>query len=97
MLEKSIEAAVVAYAKKKHGMLCRKMNGLGFRGWPDRFFITKKGNIFFIEFKRPGLGVLSPSQEVMILDLRERGVAVYVVNDIQTGKDIVDNEEEQAL
>ena len=89
-LESSVENPVVAYAKKK-GVLVRKMNGLGFRGWPDRLFIFSGGMTVWIEFKAPGkLKKLSANQKEIIAELQKRNHAVYVVDDKQTGKDIID-------
>ncbi len=47
------EATFVRKARAK-GYLCRKLNGEGFRGWPDQMTVSPLGNIKFIEFKRPG-------------------------------------------
>lgn len=90
MLEKTIENAVVTYAKKQ-GIMVRKMNGNGFRGWPDRMFILKNREVFWIEFKAPK-GVLGPAQEVVIGDLTDRRHDVYVCDDIAKGKAIIDAE-----
>jgi hypothetical protein len=87
-LEKSIEKAVVDYAKKR-GCLVRKMNGMGARSWPDRMFITPTGRVFFIEFKRPG-GKLTEGQAAMLDDLRGRHVGASVEDDVVQGKQIVD-------
>ena len=89
-LEATIEAAVVKYAKSK-GMLVRKMNGLGNRGWPDRMFITKNGDIFWIEFKRKG-GKLSPGQETTLQLLGEYRQTIYIVDAVDCGKQVVDLE-----
>lgn len=89
-LESSVENPVVAYAKKK-GVLVRKMNGLGFRGWPDRLFIFSGGVVVWVEFKAPGkLKNLSSNQKEIIQTLKDLGQHVYVIDDKQTGKDIID-------
>lgn len=86
MLEKHVEAAVCRYAKSA-GCLIRKMNGLGYAGWPDRLFITAEGVQFWIEFKAPGkLRNLSSGQEAVIEELRARKQIVYVVDDVEVGK-----------
>lgn len=90
MLEKDIEARVVKYAKI-NGILVRKMNGNGFRGWPDRLFILPNRDVFWIEFKTPK-GSLSPSQEVVIGDLTDIRHDVYVCDDVEKGKAIIDAE-----
>jgi hypothetical protein len=78
-LEKTIEARVVRWAKE-HGIKTRKMNGSGFRGWPDRLFVLPKGRLLWIEFKRPG-GRLSTLQELLIGDLEALGHQVRVYDD----------------
>ena len=50
-LERHIEERVIKWAKNQ-GWRVRKMNGLGYRSWPDRMFIGP-GFVAFIEFKRP--------------------------------------------
>ncbi len=90
VLEKHIENPVVMYAKTK-GMDVLKMNGMGYRSWPDRFFFYKEGSLFFIEFKRPG-EVPTEKQARKIADLRKRGFRVYVVDDVPEGKVIIDKE-----
>ena len=90
MLEKTIENSVVGYAKQR-GILVRKMNGNGFRGWPDRLFILPNRNVFWIEFKAPK-GVLGPAQEVVIGDLTDIRHDVYVCDDVGRGKAIIDAE-----
>jgi len=87
VLEKDIEAKVCKYAKDL-GCLVRKMSGLGFAAWPDRMFITPKGHVFFIEFKRPG-NKASPGQVEMLSELRARGLVAEIIDDIETGKGIV--------
>ena len=90
ILEKDIEAKVVKYAKLR-GCLVRKMNGFGFAGWPDRLFLLPEGKTFWIEFKSP-TGVLSEGQKSLIAQMRELGHIVYVVNDVEKGKAIVEAE-----
>ena len=88
ILEKDIEAKVVVHAKKL-GYLARKMNGLGFSGWPDRLFIGPHGEAVFIEFKRPG-GVLTAGQTLIIEELKTRGVPVFVIFDVEAGKKVLE-------
>ena len=90
MLEKDIEAKVVKYAKAR-GCLVRKMNGFGFSGWPDRLFILPDAKSFWIEFKSP-TGKLSEGQVTLIDELRQMGHVVYVVNDPEKGKAVVEAE-----
>jgi hypothetical protein len=51
--ESAIEGRAVRWAQQ-HGILSRKMNGLGNVSWPDRLFILPNGIAAFVEFKRPG-------------------------------------------
>lgn len=84
-LEASCEEACRVHAQGR-GWVSRKMNGLGFRSWPDRLFLpppsslgagwTKKSR-FWVEFKRVGEPA-TPSQGQMHKDLRARGERVYV-------------------
>src|SRR5258706_8557278 len=81
--ESSLEEWCRKYAHDR-GWTSRKMNGLGFRSWPDRFFIPPclsavkwakmKGyrNVFWVEFKRLGKPS-TPDQKRMQKDLRARG------------------------
>lgn len=50
--ESTIENAFVRKMKAHH-ILTRKMNGGGFRSWPDRMIVLYKMTPY-IEFKRPG-------------------------------------------
>lgn len=88
MLEKTIEQAVVNYAKKL-GFLTFKFSSPSNRGVPDRIFI-KKGKIFFIEFKKPN-GKLRKLQEHVISSFLAEKVDVYVIDDIEKGKKIIEN------
>jgi hypothetical protein len=91
--EASIEADCRAHAHAR-GWTSRKMNGFGFRAWPDRLFIPpvwkrvskstslRQGKTFWVEFKRPGE---EPTEEQwrLIFDLRKRGERVYVCHDME--------------
>lgn len=80
-LESAIEARCVALARRR-GWLVRKMNGLGFRAWPDRLFLPPRESRavrFWIEFKRPG-GGLTPLQARALDDLAARGEVVHVIS-----------------
>lgn len=83
ILERTIEASVVGHAKAL-GMIARKMDGLGFIGWPDRMFLYV-GSVLFIEFKRPGEKP-TPAQEALHTLLRAHGFAVRVCDDSLEGK-----------
>lgn len=76
------------------GWLSRKMNGLGFRSWPDRFFVSprgRRGRSFWVEFKRPG-EVPTPDQERMIAELRARGESVYTLDNKEDFKKVLKHE-----
>ena len=78
------EATFVRKARAK-GYLCRKLNGEGFRGWPDQMTVSPFGSIRFIEFKRPGKykdpnDGLSVNQAKVIEELRDHGCEVLVTD-----------------
>ncbi len=94
--ESNIEESCREYAHAK-GWTSRKMNGFGFRSWPDRFFLPKPikgmdktlkrslGSLtrrFWVEFKRPG-ETSTPDQRRMQKDLRKRGEVVYEIDNKQ--------------
>lgn len=90
VLESAIENDCRDYAHAR-GWLSRKMNGLGFRSWPDRLFVPRKMkrrenpfvlSPFWVEFKRPGEEP-TPDQARMIKDLRARGETVHVFDNKQ--------------
>lgn len=89
MLEKKIEGSVCDYATKK-GMWVRKYANPARRGAPDRIF-AYKGRVFWIEFKQKGKG-LSPLQKIEIKKMCAAGLTVYVCDDVEQGKKIIDRE-----
>lgn len=60
-------------------------------GWPDLEIFPGKGRIFFIECKAPGKKA-DPLQEHIHKTLREAGYKVFVVDDKEQGKKIIDKE-----
>jgi hypothetical protein len=78
----------VKYAQSK-GCLVRKLNGMGFPGWPDRMFLYR-GQVLFLELKREGGGKLSALQAKMIGELRAQGFAALVVDNVPLGKRLID-------
>ena len=86
-LESSIERAVCDYAKKR-GVFVRKMGGYGQRGFPDRMFLYR-GHVLFVEFKQAGKKPTALQAEC-IRDLRERGFEVQVVDNVDVGRDIIE-------
>lgn len=88
ILEKEIEQPVCAYARKK-GWRAMKFEPDSSRGWPDRIFLGPKNVHFFIEFKAPGKKI-RPLQEERIRDLQSLGHRVFVIDNVQAGKDVID-------
>ena len=85
--ESVIETKVSTYAKSK-GWLVYKFVAPGRSGVPDRLYI-KEGQVIFIEFKT-AKGKLSKLQEVQIERIRQQGIPVYVINNIEAGKTLFD-------
>jgi hypothetical protein len=88
MKESDIEKKVSIYAKKL-GFTTYKFTSPSSRGVPDRIYI-KNGITFFIEFKSQG-GQLSKLQEREIRQVRQQGIDVHVVDNVDMGKAILDN------
>ena len=88
MLEKDIEKRVYTYAKQK-GFDHWKFTSPARAAVPDRLFIFNHGVVFFIEFKAAGKKP-TPAQVREITRIRERGVAVFVVDNVDDGKHIMD-------
>lgn len=93
-LEKDIEKAVVLYARSL-GMLCYKFTSPSRRSVPDRVIVSPGGRVFFMELKRKGEKPTA-SQDVEIAKLRKQGATVYVVDDVNQGKTILDAENDPA-
>jgi hypothetical protein len=87
MLERDIEKKVCDYAKSK-GILVYKFNSAARAAVPDRLFIVPHKTMFFVEFKRSGQKP-TPPQEREHQRLRAAGVTVYVINDVEAGKVVV--------
>lgn len=86
-LEKDIEKRVRLFAKELK-FLCYKFTSPGQSHVPDRLFITATGMVFFIEFKRRGKKP-TPAQEVEIEKIRVTGVRVFIVDNVEEGKEIL--------
>lgn len=89
MLEKDIESRVCRHAKDS-GALVYKFSSPANAGVCDRIFIHN-GNVWFVEFKRKGLKP-TPLQSRHHQELAKQGIAVYVIDSVETGKEIVDHE-----
>lgn len=89
-LEKEIEAKVCQFAKGK-GIMHYKFTSPAKRSVPDRLFILPGGASFFIEFKRAGEHP-TPSQRVEIGKLQKQGATVYVIDNVEDGKCVINME-----
>lgn len=88
MLEKQIEERVGTYAKEQ-GFLVYKFTSPQRRSVPDRLYISPHGDISFLEFKRSGQ-VPTPAQAREHERLRNQGVKVFVIDDVDEGRAMVD-------
>lgn len=77
MLESAIEQSCVKALKKK-GFLSIKLTSL--KGLPDRMFISPRGDIFFVEFKKPDTGTLSPHQKYWMKELIDRNCVWFMTD-----------------
>jgi len=90
--EATIERECRAHAQ---GLQCRleKIRFSNRRGCPDRLLLVPRGDppgsappfVAFVEFKGPR-GSLSPMQEVVNRELRQTGVEVWVIDDVNEFK-----------
>lgn len=87
--EKTVEQRAYAYAKSE-GCWHAKFKSAQNRGVPDRLFITPSGTVFFIEFKKPKKKA-SKQQKLVIDEMMEYGAKVFVTNDIDEAKSIIDD------
>lgn len=88
MLEKHIERNVRDYAHECE-MLSYKFTSPARAAVPDDLFITKKGTVFFCEFKREGIKP-TPQQTREHDRLRGHNVMVFVVDSTKAGRLVVD-------
>ena len=88
MRESYIEKKVCEYATQR-GWRSMKLNGIHDRGKPDRMFFAPSGRVKFVEFKAPGKRA-SALQERFINDLRGCGFDCYVIDSIESGRDLFD-------
>ena len=88
MLEKQIETKVCDYAKTKN-VLVYKFTSPARAAVPDRLFITPDGRMFFVEFKREGQKP-TPAQDREHNRLRGSNVNVFVVDNVEQGKSVID-------
>jgi hypothetical protein len=88
MLEKHVESKVCEYAKTK-GLLVYKFTSPAKRSVPDRLFVLPDGRMFFCEFKREG-ATPTVQQSREHLRLRQQKVSVFVIDNVEDGKAMVD-------
>ena len=88
MLEKDIEAKVCDYAKTKN-VLVYKFTSPNRMAVPDRLFIRPDGKVWFCEFKREGQKP-TPAQEREHHRLRQHKVSVFVIDNVEEGKTMID-------
>jgi len=88
MLEKQIESKVCEYAKTKN-VLVYKFTSPARAAVPDRLFIAPDGRVWFCEFKREGQKP-TPAQEREHAKLRAQKVNVFVIDNVEYGKAMVD-------
>ena len=88
MLEKEIEAKVCEYAKQLN-VLVYKFTSPNRMAVPDRMLIRPDGHIWFVEFKREGAKP-TPAQEREHHRLRQHKVSVFVIDNVEEGKLMID-------
>jgi hypothetical protein len=88
MLEKEIETKVCDYAKTKN-VLVYKFTSPNRMAVPDRLFIRSDGHVWFCEFKREGQKP-TPAQDREHHRLRQHKVSVFVIDNVDEGKAMVD-------
>lgn len=86
-LEATLEGDMVAWAEN-NGWLVRKMQYVGRRGCPDRFFF-RGGNLVIVEFKRPGRNKADPLQVREHKRYADAGWKVHLINDRDEAKRIL--------
>ncbi len=59
----------------------RKLNGLGYRSWPDRLVLGPERFMIMIELKRKETGKLSQGQKDLFEELGALGHIVHVFDD----------------
>ncbi len=87
VLESDIEKRFVRELKKL-GCKSRKLNGTGYRDWPDRLVLVPGGVSLFIEFKRPG-ETLRESQQNLHDEAAELGHTWYTFDSWEKALQVV--------
>lgn len=87
-LEKEVEGAACRYGKDT-GWTMRKYTSPAHRSVPDRLCLHDFGTVIFIEFKRFGEEATETQKEEHE-HLRARGFTVYVCDNLEDAKRILD-------
>jgi hypothetical protein len=87
-LESEIEKPVKQYARD-NGFWVRKFVSKAHRSVPDDVLAKKGVPAFFIEFKRKGEKPTKAQQDEH-KEMREAGLAVYVIDNVKDGKALID-------
>jgi hypothetical protein len=86
------EAALERYLKREanaHDIFIRKVQAIGYPGFPDRL-LGYKGQVVFIELKSPtGRGVLSKKQIHTIETMAQHGLDVRVISSKEGVDDVI--------
>ena len=88
MKEKIIEKKLVKTVKEAGGIAPKFINP-GFDGMPDRIVLLPGGRMGFVEVKAPGK-VPRPLQEARHQVLRHLGFLIYVLDDKQQNRGLLD-------
>lgn len=86
-LESEIERPAMAFAVAAGWKRTKIMRAYP-TGFPDNFLARKDRGVILIEFKRPGKD-LEPQQEKRVRELREAGVTVYVIDNLDKAKAVL--------
>lgn len=92
---RGVQAPVVAYARSK-GWQAHKLDTYGTPGEPDYIFVKVGRRAFYMEFKRPTKGA-EVHQRTRHEQLRAAGFDVYVVNERDEGRLLVDAQDADPL
>ena len=97
-LESAIEKTFLRELKKiPYSLKVRKMNGMGFRSWPDRLVIGPRRFFIWIELKRPVLGKTSPGQVDLFDEMEKMDHEVTIFTDGKKAATFVRHELERHL
>jgi hypothetical protein len=88
LAEKHIQNKVVEYARSKD-FLAFKINIGSQKGWPDYLFIDLEGYSFWMEFKEKSKKP-NPMQLHRASQLMERNIPVFLCDNVEEGKGIID-------